>query len=113
MKLYYTFLALLVTGCSYNGTTGLRDQIEVSTRSELFAPSVTIVVDNETGKEYVFSGSSIMGQLSGPAAVAVGMDKIGSGMRKSGTNVTNNNVGDSSSGSSSYSDSSSSSTIYK
>lgn len=109
--LYTIFFSILVSGCSYNGTTGIRDQIEVSTRSELFAPSVTIVIDKETGKEYVFSGSSIMGQLSGPAAVAVGMDKIGSGLKKSGTSINNINSDSVSNTANSLSDSTS--IIYK
>lgn len=118
-------VAFITSACSYNGTMGARDEIEVSSRTELFAPSVTIIKDKETGLNQVVGGQSAISQVQGTAGAAIGGYFIGEGLGKSGDKISNQvspsatnsnsnnllNKANSSSNSESYSSSKSSSSV--
>lgn len=84
---------LLMAGCSWNSTMGDGDRFHVASTSSAFAPSVTTVVDKETGAFSTYAGPSVVGQLAGAAGTAAGGYLLGVGIAKSGTTVSQNGGG--------------------
>jgi hypothetical protein len=109
MKLIFLVLPFLLSACSYNGQLGSHDQFEVNSRTELFAPSVTVITEKESGRSQVVGGQSVISQLQGAASAAIFGSFVSSGLKGSGDNVTSNNITSSGSDASSSSKSSSTS----
>jgi hypothetical protein len=72
---------LALTGCTCTFTAD--NGIKYHSHSNLFAPNVT-VVELPDGTMHVLAGSSTIGQLAGPAAVAYAGHKVGEGLKESG-----------------------------
>lgn len=109
MKYLFLVITLLTTACSYNGQLGSHDQFEVNSRTELFAPSVTVITEKESGRSQVVGGQSVVSQLQGAASAAIFGSFVSSGLKSSGDNVTSNNISTSGSEASASSKSSSTS----
>lgn len=84
MKYILLITSLLLTACSYNGSLGKHDQFEVNSRTELFAPSVTVVTDKSTGHSQLVGGQSVVSQLQGAASAAIFGSFVSSGLKGSG-----------------------------
>lgn len=84
MKYILLITSLLLTACSYNGSLGKHDQFEVNSRTELFAPSVTVVTDKATGHSQLVGGQSVVSQLQGAASAAIFGSFVSSGLKSSG-----------------------------
>ena len=87
-KIIIPFLMML-TACSYDGYLGKHDQFEVNSRTELFAPSVTVVTDRSTGYSQVVGGQSVVSQLQGAASAAIFGSFVSSGLKGSGSHIDN------------------------
>ena len=104
MKYIILITSLLLTACSYNGSLGKHDEFQVNSRTELFAPSVTVVTDVESGRSQVIGGQSVVSQLQGAASAAIFGSFVSSGLKGSGDSVTNSTTTISKSGASSVSE---------
>lgn len=92
MKYPLIFLSFLLTACSYNGSLGKHDQFEVNSRTELFAPSVTVVTDKSTGHSQLVGGQSVVSQLQGAASAAIFGSFVSSGLKGSGDSTSNSST---------------------
>lgn len=90
MKILKILPILTLSACSYNGTMGVHDEFEVSTRDNLWSPSVTLVKGPD-GKTNIVGGQSIASQLSSTASSAVLGYFLSSGLEDSGDQTTLNN----------------------
>lgn len=90
LKILFILGISTLSACSYNGTMGMHDEFEVSTRDNLWSPSVTLVKGPD-GKTNIVGGQSIASQLSSTASSAVLGYFLQEGLEDSGDQTTLNN----------------------
>jgi hypothetical protein len=97
-KIALTVSIAMLSGCAYNSTMGTNDRFQVSSTASFFAPSVTAIVDTQHPDALVpsFAGPSIVGQLANAAGNVASGAFIGSGLKGSGTKVSQSGGGASS-----------------
>jgi hypothetical protein len=98
MKKMILVLPILLNACAYNSTMGTNDRFQVASTASFFAPSVTAVIDTKHPDALVptFAGPSIVGQLANAAGNVAAGAFIGSGLKGSGTKVSQTGGGASS-----------------
>jgi hypothetical protein len=97
-KLTFVLPIMLLNACAYNSTMGTNDRFQVASTASFFAPSVTAVIDTKHPDALVptFAGPSIVGQLANAAGNVAAGAFIGSGLKGSGTKVSQSGGGASS-----------------
>jgi hypothetical protein len=97
-KLALILTIILLNACAYNSTMGTNDRFQVASTASFFAPSVTAVIDTKHPDALVptFAGPSIVGQLANAAGNVAAGAFIGSGLKGSGTKVSQSGGGASS-----------------